>query len=100
MILDVPAQADKSEQKEDAASQAQDKPTTSGEPSGTQSSTRSFAERVILTPKSILEKLQKWTSDLSQMVLGRDEERQLDDAMFEFRTAVHDAGRRGRESGQ
>lgn len=58
---------------------------------------RSFTERVILTPRSIIEKLRKMVSDCKDMVLGRDEERELDDVMFDLRTEVHAAGRRSRD---
>lgn len=58
---------------------------------------RSFAERVILTPRSILGRIRRMISDCSQMVLGREEEREIDDAMFDLRRAVHSAGRRGQE---
>lgn len=58
---------------------------------------RSLAERVILTPKSIMERLRRTISDLKDMVLGRDEERELDDVMFDLRREVHAAGRRGEE---
>jgi hypothetical protein len=52
--------------------------------------------RVMLTPRSILGRLKKILSDCSQMVLGSQEERQFDDVLFELRTEVHAAGRRGR----
>lgn len=59
---------------------------------------RSFAERVILTPKSLLGRLRRMISDCSQLVgLGREEERQLDDALFHLRRQVHAAGMRGQE---
>ncbi|KAF2749778.1 hypothetical protein M011DRAFT_484473 [Sporormia fimetaria CBS 119925] len=58
---------------------------------------RSFTERVILTPRSILDKLRKMISDCSQIVLGREEERGFDDALFDLRRAVHAAGRRGQD---
>lgn len=61
----------------------------------TNTSSRSFAERVILTPRSLLGRLRKMISDCSQMVLGREEEREIDDAMFDLRREVHAAGRRG-----
>jgi hypothetical protein len=58
---------------------------------------RTLAERVILTPKSIMERLKRTISDLKQMMLGREEERALDDVMFDLRREVHAAGRRGQE---
>jgi hypothetical protein len=61
-------------------------------------SSRTLAERVILTPKSIMERLKRTISDLKQMMLGREEERALDDVMFDLRKEVHAAGRRGQEN--
>jgi len=58
---------------------------------------RSFAERVILTPRSIINQLRNLKDALfrsSQLVLGRQEERDIDDALFELRREVHEAGRR------
>lgn len=59
---------------------------------------RSFAERVILTPRSIMDQL-KGVRDLfrsyKDMMLGKPEERELDDLLFDIRTEVHAAGRRG-----
>jgi hypothetical protein len=61
---------------------------------------RSFTERVILTPRSIIQQL-KSLSDFffsrPQMVLGREEEREIDDALFDIRRQVHAAGMRGDE---
>ncbi|ORY04126.1 Rap1-interacting factor 1 N terminal-domain-containing protein [Clohesyomyces aquaticus] len=58
---------------------------------------RSFAERVILTPRSVLGRLRKILSDCSQLVLGRAEEREFDDVLFDLRKTVHAAGRREEE---
>ncbi|KAF2274700.1 uncharacterized protein EI97DRAFT_421878 [Westerdykella ornata] len=58
---------------------------------------RSFAKRVILTPRSILEKLQGFTSSIKQMVLGREEERELVGALFDLGTEIQAAGRRGEQ---
>jgi hypothetical protein len=61
---------------------------------------RSFAERVILTPRSIINQLMSLKDALfrsSQLVLGRQEEREIDDALFDIRREVHQAGRRGDE---
>jgi hypothetical protein len=59
---------------------------------------RSIAERVFLTPRSIIDKLKEfkdafWGSP--QLTLNRQEEREADDLMFEIRRAVHAAGSRG-----
>ncbi|KAF2468541.1 uncharacterized protein BDR25DRAFT_344263 [Lindgomyces ingoldianus] len=58
---------------------------------------RSFTERVILTPRSVLGRLRKIISDCSQMVLGRADEREFDDVLFDLRRQVHAAGRRSEE---
>jgi hypothetical protein len=78
--------------------------TSIAEPRQSQNSTstpsRSFAERVILTPRSIINQLRHLKDALfrsSQLVLGRQEEREIDDALFELRREVHEAGRRGDE---
>lgn len=47
-------------------------------------------------PRSILGRLKQLLSDCRQLVLGSQEERELDDALFEVRKEVHEAGRRGR----
>lgn len=60
---------------------------------------RSFTERVILTPRSILDRLKKMVTDCSNLVLGRAEEREFDDVLFDLRTQVHAAGRRSHEEG-
>jgi len=59
---------------------------------------RSFTERVILTPRSIIQQLKSLKDYLfsaSQLVLGREEEREIDDALFDIRRQVHAAGLRG-----
>jgi hypothetical protein len=61
---------------------------------------RSFAERVILTPRSIIHKLKAFKDALfgaPQLVLNRQEHREVDDLMFDIRRAVHAAGVRGEE---
>ncbi|KAF2739709.1 hypothetical protein EJ04DRAFT_508569 [Polyplosphaeria fusca] len=62
---------------------------------------RSFSERVILTPRSIIETLKGIKAMISgaasQFVLGRQEEREADDLLFEIRRGVHAAARRGGE---
>ncbi|KAF1833705.1 hypothetical protein BDW02DRAFT_631041 [Decorospora gaudefroyi] len=67
-------------------------------PVGTPS--RSFAERVILTPRSIINQLKSLKDFLfsaPQFVLGREEEREIDDALFDIRRQLHAAGARGEE---
>jgi hypothetical protein len=67
---------------------------------GTSTPSRSFTERVILTPRSIinqLKNLKDYLFSAPQFVLGRDEERELDDALFDLRRQVHAAGVRGEE---
>ncbi|KAF2874502.1 Rap1-interacting factor 1 N terminal-domain-containing protein [Massariosphaeria phaeospora] len=63
----------------------------------TSTPSRSFAERVILTPKSILGQLKNILANCSQLVLGRTEEREFDDVLFDIRREVHAAGRRGED---
>lgn len=57
---------------------------------------RSFAERVILTPRSILNRLKKIVSDCSNMVLGRAEEEEFRDVLHEISSQVHAGRWRGR----
>jgi hypothetical protein len=64
---------------------------------------RSFAERVILTPRSIIDKLKAFKDALfgaPQLALNRHEHREVDDLMFDIRRAVHAAGARGEEPSQ
>jgi hypothetical protein len=71
--------------------------TTETQPQGTP--TRSFAERVILTPRSIINQLKTLKDYLfsapANFVLAREEEREIDDVMFDIRRQVHAAGLRG-----
>lgn len=58
---------------------------------------RSFTERVILTPRSIinqLKSLKDYLFSAPQLVLGRDEEREIDDVMYDIRRQVTAAGLR------
>ncbi|KAF2804647.1 uncharacterized protein BDZ99DRAFT_525478 [Mytilinidion resinicola] len=64
----------------------------------TPSHARTPLGRIMATPSSILAKLRKIVADCSQMVLGSQEEREFDDVLFDIRTRVHDAGRRGRDT--
>jgi hypothetical protein len=67
---------------------------------GISTPSRSFTERVILTPRSIinqLKSLKDYLFSASQLTLGRDEEREIDDALFDIRTQLHAAGRRGED---
>ena len=61
----------------------------------TPSRSRSIAERVFLTPRSIIDKLKEFKDALfgtPQLTLNLQEEREADDLMFEIRRAVHAAG--------
>jgi hypothetical protein len=69
---------------------------------GTSTPSRSFTKRVILTPRSIINQLKSlkdylWSAPAAQLVLGREEEREIDDALFDIRRRVHAAGARGEE---
>ncbi|KAI4606409.1 hypothetical protein J4E80_010161 [Alternaria sp. BMP 0032] len=67
-------------------------------PPETNTPTRTFAERVILTPRSIINQLKSLKEYLFRspsLVLGREEEREIDDALFDIRRQVHAAGLRG-----
>jgi hypothetical protein len=69
-------------------------------PTGILTPNRSFKERVILTPRSIINQLRSLKDYLfsaPQLVLGKDEEREIDDALFDIRRQVHAAGARGEE---
>lgn len=78
--------------------------TVKQEPSASQGSTASpgnhdsISERPKLQPKSIIGRLKRILSDCRQLVLGREDERELDDVMFDLRREVHHAARRGAES--
>lgn len=56
-----------------------------------------FNDRPIATPRSILGRLRNVLADLPKMILGSQEEREMDDVLFQIRREVHEAGRRGRE---
>jgi hypothetical protein len=84
------------------ASQPQTQPQHSqSQPSataGTDTPSRSFADRVILTPRSIinqLKSLKDYLFSTPTLVLGRNEEKEIDDALFDIRRQVHAAGLRG-----
>jgi hypothetical protein len=53
-----------------------------------QSAQSSSNERRILTPKSIIAKLRGLLSDCKSMVFGSQEQRQIDDALFEIKSEV------------
>lgn len=106
--------ADKEEgSKEAVADAARSVPRSTGKPLETEgsqqsqqlsvpmeTSNRSFTQRVILTPKSIIDKIKGFTAYISQIALGGDEERDLDVALFHLRREVHDAARRGDHNDQ
>ena len=67
---------------------------------GVSTPARSFTERVILTPRSIinqLKNLKDYLFSAPPLVLRREEEREFDDVLFGIRMQVHAAGRRGEE---
>jgi hypothetical protein len=71
-------------------------------PASVQTPSRSFTERVILTPRSIINQLKSlkdylFSAGARDMVIGREEEREIDDALFDIRRVVHAAGVRGEE---
>ncbi|KAL5451367.1 hypothetical protein PMIN06_006257 [Paraphaeosphaeria minitans] len=85
-----------------AASQAQESQARLASHSAATPS-RSFAERVILTPRSIIDKFKAFKDALfgaPQLALNRQEHREVDDLMFDIRRAVHAAGARGEEPSQ
>ncbi|KAK8157619.1 Rap1-interacting factor 1 N terminal-domain-containing protein [Phyllosticta citrichinensis] len=51
-------------------------------------------------PRSILARLKQLLADAKSMVVGRDEERECCDVMFELQREVHEAARRGEAQGQ
>ena len=68
-------------------------------PTGSSTPNRSFAERVILTPRSIINKikeLKNYFLNAPSLAVSEEEERELDDALFHIRVGVHAAGRKGR----
>lgn len=54
--------------------------------------------RHILSPSSILLGLRKVLDDCKGMVLGKDQMREMDDVLFEIKTEMFEAARRGRAS--
>lgn len=61
-------------------------------PTGSATPNRSFAERVILTPRSIINKLKEiknYFLAAPGLTVTRDEERELDDVLFAIRRKVH-----------
>ncbi|KAH9838820.1 Rap1-interacting factor 1 N terminal [Teratosphaeria destructans] len=55
------------------------------------------AQRPIATPQSILTRLKGVLADLPRLILGSQDEREIDDMLFEIRKEVHEAGRRGKQ---
>ncbi|KAK3632616.1 hypothetical protein LTR56_016224 [Elasticomyces elasticus] len=49
------------------------------------------------SPRTILGRLKDVLADLPRMLLGSQEEREMDDVLFEIRREVHEASRRGRQ---
>ncbi|KAK0327423.1 hypothetical protein LTR82_000938 [Friedmanniomyces endolithicus] len=54
-------------------------------------------ERVPASPRTILGRLKDVLADLPRMILGPQDEREMDDVLFEIRREVFEAGRRGRQ---
>lgn len=61
---------------------------------------RSFADRVFLTPRSILAQLGRLKDELKKIVLGPAEEREFADVGFEINREIFAAGARGRHETQ
>lgn len=53
--------------------------------------------RRIVKPKSILERLKSILADCKTLVLGREDEMDMDEVLSEIRREVYEAGKRGRE---
>ncbi|KAK5127689.1 hypothetical protein LTR08_004334 [Meristemomyces frigidus] len=51
----------------------------------------------VVTPRSIMARLRDVLADIPNMILGPQEEREMDDIMFDIRREGHEAGRRGRQ---
>lgn len=71
-------------------------------PTGSATPNRSFAERVILTPRSIINKfkeLRNYFLNAHSLAVTEEEEREMDDALFHIRRGVHAAGQRGINQG-
>ncbi|KAK3062773.1 hypothetical protein LTS18_003376, partial [Coniosporium uncinatum] len=81
-----------------AAAPAASKTAAPPAPATPTTATTPTTTRTILSPRSLLRNLNSWINDIKTMVLGSQEEREFDDALFEARRAVHEAGRRGRET--
>lgn len=74
--------------------QSQEEPNSTGSSESSTESGLSHLRR-ILTPSSIMARIRNMIPAIKHMKLKKQEERELDDLMFEFRTEVHAAGRRG-----
>ena len=59
--------------------------------------TAAVQERPIASPRSMLGRLRDMLGDFKKVILGPQEEREFDDALFEMRREVHEAARRGRD---
>ncbi|KAF2642874.1 hypothetical protein P280DRAFT_540852 [Massarina eburnea CBS 473.64] len=95
-LADGTLTSDGSQQKQSPSQQ------TTGEAGEVATPSRSFADRVILTPRSIINQLWDLKDKIfrsSQLVLGRQEEREIDDALFDIRRGIHAAGARRSENG-
>ncbi|KAF1845184.1 uncharacterized protein K460DRAFT_337114 [Cucurbitaria berberidis CBS 394.84] len=93
--IDIKPQVDATKPSEEEKSQRQ---SPQDAPTGVSTPSRSFAERVILTPRSIINQLKSLKDFLfsaPQLVLAREEEREIDDVLFDIRRQVHAAGQRG-----
>lgn len=78
-------------------------PPASQQAGGAATPSRSFTERVILTPRSIisqLKSLKDYLFSTPQLVIDREEEREIDDALFDIRRSVLKAGLRGEKDGE
>ncbi|CAO2655663.1 Nn.00g044660.m01.CDS01 [Neocucurbitaria sp. VM-36] len=99
--VDMEPQLDGTNSSEHTASQQQSQQSA---PTGISTPSRSFTERVILTPRSIinqLKSLKDYIFSAPQLVLGREEQREIDDVLFDIRRQVlHGEGQQGKGQGR
>jgi hypothetical protein len=84
-----------------ASARQEMEPRQASQPVAVSTPSRSFTERVILTPRSIinqLKSLKDYLFSAPQLVFGMEEEREIDLELFHIRRGVFAAGMRGEHS--
>jgi hypothetical protein len=91
------SQAAKVQNQKDDFSQSEDAEVSNEASPSQEMASSPIAERKIAQPKSLLGRLRGILAECRNMILGSQEERELDNVLYEMRREIHEAGRRSVE---